>query len=309
MIRFSNALIAASVVGAALAIPATTATTVATAATANAAEGSTCSYTGDIGWNVRDSFNSYLLGNIANGSAYKHKGGLEVRDGVQTDGNSRTPALTWPVDSVSATEISTSGGAHWTGHNLYTGDDLTEVSDYFTLDLDFSNVTVELDGSSGRLLVDYTSREYIDTHTLGEFQTGERAELATITFAKAPDLSASSVNVTGDVALTADGVEVFGGFYTAGEELAPITLNLTAEDGCGTTTDPEEPEEPEDPTDPSGSSELPPGSSSDTTSDTTTDVSSSSFGDLVTQVLSIGSMVGMAGLLFTIVNYFIQSFA
>lgn len=286
MNRFPSALLAASVAGAALAIP---------AASAYAAE-STCSYTGEVGWNVRDSFNSYLLGNIANGSAYKHKGGLDVRDGVQTDGNGKTPALTWPVDSVTSSKISTSGGAHWTGHNLYTGDDLAEVPNNFTLDLDFSNITVELSGSTGRLLVDYTSREYINTHTLGEFQTGEQAELATITFAKAPDLTSNSVNVTGDVALTADGVEVFGGFYTAGEELAPITLNLTADEGCGSTPEPEDPETPS-------------ASSSDFSLGSSSDVSSSSFGDTITQVLSIGSMVGMAGLLFTIVNYFIQSFA
>ncbi|WP_087062278.1 HtaA domain-containing protein [Corynebacterium glutamicum] len=286
MNRFPSALLAASVAGAALAIP---------AASAYATE-STCSYTGEVGWNVRDSFNSYLLGNIANGSAYKHKGGLDVRDGVQTDGNGKTPALTWPVDSVSSSKISTSGGAHWTGHNLYTGDDLTEVPNNFTLDLDFSNITVELNGSSGRLLVDYTSREYINTHTLGEFQSGEQAELATVTFAKAPNLTASSVDVTGDVALTAAGVEVFGGFYTAGEELAPITLNLTADEGCGSTSEPEDPESPS-------------ASSSDFSLGSSSDVSSSSFGDTITQVLSIGSMVGMAGLLFTIVNYFIQSFA
>ena len=286
MNRFSSALLAASVAGAALAIPATS---------AYAAE-STCSYTGEVGWNVRDSFNSYLLGNIANGNAYKHKGGLDVRDGVQSDGNGKTPALTWPVDSVSSSKISTSGGAHWTGHNLYTGDDLSEVPNHFTLDLDFSNITVELNGSTGRLLVDYRSREYIDTHTLGEFQTGEQAELATITFAKAPDFTLSSVDVTGDVALTADGVEVFGGFYTAGEDLAPITLNLTADAGCGSTPEPEDPETPS-------------ASSSDFSLGSSSDVSSSSFGDTITQVLSIGSMVGMAGLLFTIVNYFIQSFA
>ncbi|QDQ19999.1 HtaA domain-containing protein [Corynebacterium glutamicum] len=290
MNRFPSALLAASVAGAALAIPATS---------AHAAE-SICTFTGDVGWNVRDSFNSYLLGNIANGSAYKHKGGLDVRDGVQTDGNGKTPALTWPVDSVSSSKISTSGGAHWTGHNLYTGDDLTEVPNNFTLDLDFSNITVELNGSSGRLLVDYTSREYINTHTLGEFQSGEQAELATVTFAKAPNLTASSVDVTGDVALTAAGVEVFGGFYTAGEELAPITLNLTVDDGCGTTP------EPEDPEDSSGSTT---GSSTASFANISSEVSSSSFGDTITQVLSIGSMVGMAGLLFTIVNYFIQSFA
>lgn len=290
MNRFPSALLAASVAGAALATP---------AASAYAAE-STCSYTGEVGWNVRDSFNSYLLGNIANGSAYKHKGGLDVRDGVQTDGNGKTPALTWPVDSVLSSKISTSGGAHWTGHNLYTGDDLTEVPNNFTLDLDFSNITVELNGSSGRLLVDYTSREYINTHTLGEFQSGEQAELATVTFAKAPNLTASSVDVTGDVALTAAGVEVFGGFYTTGEELAPITLNLTADDGCGTTP------EPEDPEDSSGSTT---GSSTASFANISSEVSSSSFGDTITQVLSIGSMVGMAGLLFTIVNYFIQSFA
>ncbi|MFW8624064.1 HtaA domain-containing protein [Corynebacterium glutamicum] len=290
MNRFPSALLAASVAGAALAIPATS---------AHAAE-SICTFTGDVGWNVRDSFNSYLLGNIANGSAYKHKGGLDVRDGVQTDGNGKTPALTWPVDSVSSSKISTSGGAHWTGHNLYTGDDLTEVPNNFTLDLDFSNITVELNGSSGRLLVDYTSREYINTHTLGEFQSGEQAELATVTFAKAPNLTASSVDVTGDVALTAAGVEVFGGFYTAGEELAPITLNLTADDGCGTTP------EPEDPEDSSGSTT---GSSTASFANISSEVSSSSFGYTITQVLSIGSMVGMAGLLFTIVNYFIQSFA
>ncbi|BAU94794.1 hypothetical protein N24_0532 [Corynebacterium suranareeae] len=286
MNRFSNALLAASVAGAALAIP---------AATATAAEDAVCSYTGQVDWNVRDSFNSYLLGNIANGSAYKHKGGLDVRDGVQTDGHARTPSLSWPVDSVTPTEVSTTGGVHWTGHNLYNGDDVTQVPDNFTLDLDFSNVTVEVDGTSGRLLVDYVSREYIDTKTLGDFQSGEQAELGTISFAKAPDFTLSSVNVTGDVSLTAAGVSVFGGFYGSGEQLAPLTLNLTALDGCGTTPDPEEPEEPGNPIEPD-----PAGSS--------TDVSSSNFTDLLTQVLSIGSMIGMVGLIGTIINYFIQSF-
>lgn len=209
--------------------------------------------TGTADWSVRESFNNYLEGPIANGAAYKYHGGIEVRDGVETTGTKSAREFTWPVLGSEEGAVKLGGGVHWTGHNHYSGDDESQAPDNFILDLDFSNPTVKFDGNEGTLLVDFKSREFVDTKTVADFLTGTQAELATITFDEPIDLTQENVTVTGQTKLTATGVDVMGTFYPEGEALAPITLNLTNEVVCDepeTPVEPEVPVEPETPVDP-----------------------------------------------------------
>ncbi|ALC04897.1 hypothetical protein CDES_02175 [Corynebacterium deserti GIMN1.010] len=233
---------------------ATTGLAVLSTATHAAEVGENCHVvtTGTADWAMRTSFNSYLEGPIANGALYKYKGGIEVRDGVETSGERATRQFTWPVSGSNDGEINFGGGVHWTGHNHYTGDDASQAPDNFILDLDISNPTIEFNGTQATLLVDYKSREFVDTTTVAGFLSGTQAELATITLDEAIDLTTPSVTVIGETVPTAAGVDVMGGFYPAGDALAPITLNLTNEVVCD---EPQEPETPETPDATTGSSE------------------------------------------------------
>lgn len=223
-----------------------------------AAEGSapdqicTTTTTGSTNWNVKESFNNYLEGFA---SAYsKHKGGIEVSGGLVTTGEKASRTFEWPVSGadVDSGTVSHGGGVHYTGHNHYTGDDESQVTDNFILDTDFSNPTVQLTGeTTGRILVDFKSRESIDTETVGPFQTGVQTEFATITFATPVDLTADgNITATGTAVLTGSGADAFGGFYPEGSELSTITLNLTNTTNCV-----EVPEEGEDDDSATGSSD------------------------------------------------------
>lgn len=207
----------------------------------------TTATTGTTNWNVKESFNNYLEGPIANGGMYKYKGGIETSGGIITEGTRASRSLDWPVASadIEAGTVTHSGTVHYTGHNAYTGDDATQAPDNFVLDNSFSNLTVELtDEITGRILVDYRSREFVDTTTVADFKSGTQAELATITFDTPVDLTADgAVTATGTTVLTTSGVDVFGGFYDEGAELSNLTLNLN-----NTTTCVDAPEGPGDDT-------------------------------------------------------------
>ena len=244
--------------------------------------------TGTADWSVRESFNNYLEGPIANGAAYKYHGGIEVRDGVETTGTKSAREFTWPVLGSEEGAVKLGGGVHWTGHNHYSGDDESQAPDNFILDLDFSNPTVKFDGNEGTLLVDYKSREFVDFTNAGEFLTGTQAELAKITFDAPIDLSKESVTVTGQTTLSEIGVDVMGNFYDAGDELAPITLNLTNEVVC---------DEPEAPVDPEK-----PGDGTDDNKDD--DANSSSNGDIL-GILGILAALGGVGAL--VYNFLVAS--
>lgn len=210
----------------------------ATPAQAVAAESDqmcTTTTTGSTNWNVKESFNNYLEGPFANGMS-KYPGGVEVRDGLVTAGEKSGRTFDWPIAeaNLEAGTITHEGGVHYTGHNHYTGDDASQAPENFILDNDFSELTVEITGeASGRILVDYTSREFVDTTTVGDYKNGTQVELAEITFEAPVDLEAEgNVTFTGSTSLTASGVGVFGGQYGVGTELSDITLNLTNTVSC-----------------------------------------------------------------------------
>lgn len=195
----------------------------------------TTTTTGSTNWNVKESFNNYLEGPFANGMS-KYPGGVEVRDGLVTAGEKAGRTFDWPIAeaNVEAGTITHDGGVRYTGHNHYTGDDASQAPANFILDNDFSELTVEITGdTTGRILVDYTSREFVNTTTVGDYKNGTQVELAEITFDTPVELDVQGdVSFTGSTALTASGVDVFGGQYSAGTELSDITLNLTNTVSC-----------------------------------------------------------------------------
>ncbi|AKF26453.1 hypothetical protein YH66_02230 [[Brevibacterium] flavum] len=263
--------------------------------------------TGTADWALKTSFNSYLEGPIANGTAYKYKSGIEVRDGVETSGERTTRQFTWPVEGSEEGTVNLGGGVHWTGHNHYDGDDESQVAGNFLLDLDFSNPTVKFDGNKGTLLVDFKSREFVDFTNAGEFLTGTQTELATITFDEPIDLTQENVTVTGQTTLSEIGVDVMGNFYDAGDELAPITLNLTNEVVCDEPEAPVEPEvpvDPEKPVDPE--TPVDPEKPGDDTDDNKNDDAnnSSSNGDIL-GILGILAVLGGVGAL--VYNFLVAS--
>lgn len=251
---------------------------------ASAAPGE-CTYVGATTWNVKESFNNYIEGVIANGPQYDYAGGIEVRDGIVTTGEKATRSFAWPVTSVEDDRITHTGGIHYTGHNKYDGADPAEAADYFSLDNDFSNLTIEVSGQSGRILLDYVSREFVDTSTVGQERSGTQVEVATIDFSSPVDLTTNgTVTAVGTTELTDSGYTVFGGFYEVGAELADVELNLRVS-GCGAEAPPT-PDAPETP------------------------VSGSSLQDVeagVSQVLTIGTMLGLGGLALSILGYIIHS--
>lgn len=249
-----------------------------------------CTYTGGTTWNVKESFNNYIEGAIANGPQYAFPGGLATGDGMLTAGHKASRTLQWPVDGVQGKLIRHGGSVHYTGHNQYSGTDAVEAADYFTLDTRFSNLSLEVTGSTGRILIDYQARTFVDTSTVAEFRQGTQVELATLTFDSAVDLNSQGrVDAVGTAVLSGSGEAVFGGYYEAGTTLADVELDLHVS-GCGSDDYPNSPEPP---------------ANQDTPAATASSVDDA--GATLTRVLDIGTLIGMGGLALAVLNYFIQS--
>lgn len=249
-----------------------------------------CTYTGGTTWNVKESFNNYIEGAIANGPQYPYPGGLVTGDGMLTAGYKASRTLQWPVDVVQGKQIRHGGSVHYTGHNQYSGTDAAEAADYFTLDTRFSNLSVEVTGTTGRILSDYQARTFVDTSTVAEFRQGTQVELATLTFDSAVELnSQGQVEAVGTAVLSDSGEAVFGGYYEAGTTLADVELNLRIS-GCGSDDHPESSDPP---------------ANDGTPAATTSSIDNAE--DAVSQVLNTGTLIGMGGVALAVLSYIIQS--
>ncbi|PRY00391.1 HtaA domain-containing protein [Allonocardiopsis opalescens] len=171
---------------------------------------------GDLDWGVKESFRDYVTGGIAHG-------GWELLDGAtESGGVFRFGSGTGEVDPSQRTLTAAfTGGVRFTGHDQGDGP---------LLDLTVENVSVSVDGDTGTLRADVSSRS-LDG---GEPFEGEQVELAAldlsgIAFDEAEDL----VVLTGVPAvLTEEGAAAFAGFYAAGEALDPVSLRVAVGEGA-----------------------------------------------------------------------------
>ncbi|GAB2925513.1 HtaA domain-containing protein [Streptomyces mayteni] len=167
---------------------------------------------GRLDWGVKESFRTYVTGPIANGDVELSDGASEIGDGYRFpvaggEFYPETPAL----------DADFAGGVRFTGHEG-------------ALDLRFTELTVEIDGTEGELIADVSSKDRT---------SGEVTEYDAITVAEL-DVPADALNPVDDVltldavpaTLTAEGAEAFGGFYSAGEELDPVTVSVALVEGA-----------------------------------------------------------------------------
>lgn len=181
-------------------------------------------------WGVLERFRAYISGSIANG-------GWTLIDGTAYE----TPSFIWSagsgeLDADAAGAISFAGGIHFEGHEG-------------VLKIDLANPTVELTSATeGYLLLDLTSTK----------QTGEADIAVSQVRAVKIDLEGAIVadGETLEITeapgrLTSEGAAAFAGFYSAGEEMDPISVTASAP-GCvlaadGTVAAPEATENAEEP--------------------------------------------------------------
>ena len=173
--------------------------------------GTACEITGGtMQWGVKTSFRSYISGSIANGS-------WETSDGLTYE----SPNFTWSdatgtIDPASGTgSVSFPGTVHFTGHDGI-------------LDLTLANPTIEFEGDGkAALLLDSRSTDMDGEVAVDEEQEWVGDVTVTEPFAPAEG-SLSLADLPTE--LTNSGVVAFAGFYEAGVELDPITLDLTVGD-------------------------------------------------------------------------------
>ncbi|MBZ6256148.1 HtaA domain-containing protein [Streptomyces olivaceus] len=165
---------------------------------------------GTLGWGVKESFRSYVVGPIA-------KGEITVSGGAtQAAGNGaftfKDATGTYDTDAGKLT-AAFQGAVNFKGH---------ESGGTYGLDLTLTNLKATLDGGTGKLSADVTS--------LGAQTKG--VVLADLKAASGDLEAAENVVTVDDIAatLTEAGAKAFGDFYTAGTALDTVDLSVALSD-------------------------------------------------------------------------------
>jgi large repetitive protein len=154
-------------------------------------------------WGVSDTFRAYIAGPIAKGST--------TTSGVKDSGS----VFTWSGGKGSFNTDLGKGRAGFGGSVRFTGHD-------GILDLQVSNPRVQVDGSTGTLIVDVVSSDME-----GNKSTSKGVAFASLSLAGKKSTSGDTITWTGAPAtLTAAGAKAFAGFYDAGTALAPVTFSF-----------------------------------------------------------------------------------
>ncbi|MBT1091633.1 HtaA domain-containing protein [Streptomyces sp. Tu102] len=162
---------------------------------------------GTLGWGVKQSFRSYVVGGVANGAITTSGGASQAADNGVFTFTDATGEYDTDADTLSA---DFKGAVTFKGHKGQGEDG------GYGLDLTLTGLRVTLDEGVGELTADVTS-------------LGEKTEDVVLADLKAdePDLAAQEDVITADdvtATLTEAGAKAFGGFYTAGTELDPVDL-------------------------------------------------------------------------------------
>ncbi|MEU9237488.1 HtaA domain-containing protein [Streptomyces subrutilus] len=170
---------------------------------------------GRLDWGIKSSFQSYVTGPVAQGS-------FKLRSGAATVGGSlfRFHTATGSYDPASgAFEASYSGGVAFQGHQKPDGS--------YDLDMTVSRPTVKIDGGSGTLYVDVSSKAK-DT---GAVSSRSQVPFATLGL-RGVDMKGATGPLTltnVPATLTEQGAEAFAGYYAAGAQLDPVSLSADVE--------------------------------------------------------------------------------
>ncbi|MFJ2005792.1 HtaA domain-containing protein [Streptomyces chartreusis] len=162
---------------------------------------------GTLGWGVKQSFRSYVVGGVANGGITTSGGASQAADNGVFTFTDATGEYDTDADTLSA---------DFKGAVTFKGHKGQGEGGGYGLDLTLTGLRVTLEEGVGELTADVTS-------------LGEKTEDVVLADLKAdePDLVAQDDVITANevtATLTAAGAKAFGGFYTAGTELDPVDL-------------------------------------------------------------------------------------
>ncbi|MFD3589120.1 HtaA domain-containing protein [Streptomyces sp. NPDC058683] len=165
---------------------------------------------GTLTWGVKESFRTYVVGSVAQGSITASDGATQATgNGVFTFADA-TGSYDTDAGTLSA---AFEGAVNFKGH---------ESNGTYGLDLTLGNIRATVDGGKGELTADVTS--------LGT--TTKNVELAGLE-ADSADLTPEDDVITLDdvtATLTEAGAKAFSGYYTAGTELDPVDLSVALTD-------------------------------------------------------------------------------
>ncbi|WP_431980269.1 HtaA domain-containing protein [Streptomyces qinglanensis] len=177
---------------------------------------------GSLDWGIKKSFRDYLNGPIANGK-------ITVADGARTnpDGTFRFTDGTGSYDMADhAVTTAFRGSVHLYGH-------------HGALDIELSGFTLETEGGSGTLSADVATGTGEDGEDAPE-RTVQDVPLAALDLSQVTPGSGENGAMTfADIpaALTEEGSEAFEGYYPKGEQLDPVTLEVTPGEPGGESAD------------------------------------------------------------------------
>lgn len=169
---------------------------------------------GSIEWGFKQSFRSYFFDPATHGT-FTPTGGVEMAG----DQQGATGRMIWPLGSGTATSASavTASGTGSANFSAHGG----------AMNTTLSNPTVGITGTEGVLKFDFTGKA-----RAGGDVSATQAEAANFTLPEAANFqTAGSVTVTGTATLDQQFVPAFG--YAAGDEVDPVTVNLTLAQTCG----------------------------------------------------------------------------
>ncbi len=189
---------------------------------------------GSLQWGVKESFRSYITGNIA-------KGGIQTSGGATGAAGDR---YTFPQSAKSAFDtVARQGTVDYAGTVRFTGHD-------GVLDVRLTNPRIVATGGQATLVADVDSKDIEG----GSFvQAGVTIGTLDLSAAKVSTANGTTTYAAVPAVLTAAGVPAFGSFYAAGDALDPVTFTVGAAvenpgatpgegsgntDGSGTPKDP-----------------------------------------------------------------------
>lgn len=171
---------------------------------------------GEMDWAIKESFRDYIQGNIAKGNIQFN--GQPFTGSEPFKFNAEKSSMSSDTDGL----ISFDGEVHFYGHGGI-------------LDLKLSNFRLLIKGTQAQILVDGEGTKFVDTTTKGPHTVWKDTPLANIELSNTLDFSASTVRISGPTSLSYDkkALDMFGGFYEANVELAPVDIVLKVDDEAG----------------------------------------------------------------------------
>ncbi|WP_367125646.1 HtaA domain-containing protein [Streptomyces phytohabitans] len=171
---------------------------------------------GTLDWGVKKSFRSYVTGPIGGGRIDLSGGARDNGDGYRFAGGSGD------LDTEAATL-----GADFDGAVRFLAH---KEDDAYALDLKFSALRVETDGTKGSLVADVSSKDRT-TGEVSEYDAVAVAALEVPEGALTPEKDVVTLSKL-PASLTKEGVEAFGGFYQEGDALDPVTVSVALDEGA-----------------------------------------------------------------------------